>query len=63
MSHPTHDHAHPHTPAPHPSARPKQRRSVLAWPAWLRVLAVSPLLLALWLGVWWASAGAGVAPW
>ena len=25
--------------------------SVLAWPAWLRVLAVLPAILALWLGV------------
>ncbi len=29
--------------------------SVLAWPAWLRVLAVAPLLALLWLGVAWAS--------
>ncbi len=31
------------------------RGSVLAWPAWLRVLAVAPLLALLWLGVAWAS--------
>jgi hypothetical protein len=31
------------------------RGSVLAWPAWLRVLAVAPLLALLRLGVWWAS--------
>ena len=30
-------------------------RSVLAWPAWLRVLAVLPALLLLWLAVLWAS--------
>ena len=30
-------------------------RSVLAWPAWLRVLAVLPALVLLWLGVAWAS--------
>lgn len=30
------------------------RSSVLAWPAWLRVLVVAPLLALLWLGVWWA---------
>lgn len=30
--------------------------SVLAWPAWLRVLAILPAILALWLGVWWALA-------
>ena len=31
------------------------RSSVLAWPAWLRALAVAPLLALLWLGVLWAS--------
>jgi len=31
------------------------RSSVLAWPAWLRALAVAPLLVLLWLGVLWAS--------
>ena len=31
------------------------RSSVLAWPAWLRALAVTPLLALLWLGVLWAS--------
>jgi hypothetical protein len=30
------------------------RNSVLAWPAWLRVLAVLPVLGLLWLGVAWA---------
>lgn len=30
-------------------------RSVLAWPAWLRVLAVLPALVLLWLAVLWAS--------
>lgn len=34
---------------------------VLAWPAWLRVLAVLPAVLALWLAVIWALAGE--APW
>ena len=29
--------------------------SVLAWPAWLRVLAVLPALALLWLAVLWAS--------
>ncbi|MBV5299538.1 MAG: hypothetical protein JZU64_15790 [Rhodoferax sp.] len=28
---------------------------VLAWPAWLRLLAVAPALLLLWLAVLWAS--------
>jgi hypothetical protein len=32
-----------------------KRRSVLAWPAGLRVLAVLPVVVVLWLGVWWAS--------
>jgi len=63
MSHPTHDHGHPHSVAPHHGARLKQPRSVLAWPAWLRVLAVLPLLLALWLAVWWANAAVGAVPW
>lgn len=30
------------------------RRSVLAWPAWLRLLAVAPSLALLWLAVAWA---------
>ena len=34
---------------------PIDTRSVLAWPAWLRVLAVLPALLLLWLAVLWAS--------
>jgi len=29
--------------------------SVLAWPAWLRVLAVLPALAVLWLSVLWAT--------
>ncbi|WP_411882461.1 hypothetical protein [Polaromonas sp. YR568] len=36
-------------------------RSVLAWPAWLRVLAVVPAVALLWLAVSWASLEA--APW
>lgn len=34
---------------------PPPRRSLLAWPAWLRVLAVLPALVLLWLGVLWAT--------
>jgi hypothetical protein len=30
-------------------------RSVLAWPAWLRVLTLLPALVLLWLAVLWAS--------
>ena len=30
-------------------------RSVLAWPAWLRVLVVLPALALLWLAVLWAT--------
>jgi hypothetical protein len=37
------------------------RRSVLAWPAWLRVLTLLPLVLLLWLAVAWANMD--VAPW
>lgn len=40
----THHHTHK-TPA----------RSVLAWPAWLRVLAVLPAVGVLWLAVVWAN--------
>lgn len=29
--------------------------SVLAWPAWLRVLAVAPALALLWVAVLWAG--------
>jgi hypothetical protein len=36
-------------------------RSVLAWPAWLRVLAVVPAVVLLWLAVNWASLES--APW
>ncbi|MDD2809196.1 hypothetical protein [Rhodoferax sp.] len=32
-------------------------RSVLAWPAWLRVASVLPVVLVLWLAVWWANGG------
>ncbi len=35
-------------------------RSVLAWPAWLRVAAVLPVVLALWLALFWANAGAAL---
>jgi type VI protein secretion system component VasF len=28
--------------------------SLLAWPAWLRVLAILPAIVLLWLGVAWA---------
>ncbi|MBH2020543.1 hypothetical protein [Polaromonas sp.] len=43
-----------------PPARPRLP-SVLAWPAWLRVLAVLPAVLLLWLAVAWAQLE--VAPW
>jgi len=39
----------------------KSTRSVLAWPAWLRVAAVLPLVLLLWLAVLWANEG--IVPW
>ena len=35
--------------------------SVLGWPAWLRLLAVLPVVALLWLGVAWAQLE--VAPW
>jgi len=42
------------------TARPRLP-SVLAWPAWLRVLAVLPAVALLWLAVAWAQLE--VAPW
>jgi hypothetical protein len=42
----------PRTPTPH---------SVLAWPAWLRVVAVLPAVALLWLAVTWANLGS--SPW
>jgi hypothetical protein len=41
-----------------PSKTSLLRQSVLAWPAWLRLLAVLPALALLWLAVLWASAEA-----
>lgn len=66
MTHPApsepHDHGLAHDHAIHRSAHlaapASKARSVLAWPAWLRILAVLPVVLALWLAVWWANAGA-----
>ena len=52
------------TPAPVPDALSVHRRvavSVLAWPAWLRMLVVLPAVALLWLGVAWAQLEA--APW
>jgi len=59
MSPTPHPHAHDSAPpqATHHHAKPNQRLSVLAWPAWLRVLAVMPVVLALWLAVAWANMG------
>ena len=37
--------------------RIKRNLSVLAWPAWRRVLAVMPAVLLLWLAVGWANGG------
>jgi hypothetical protein len=31
--------------------------SVLAWPAWLRMAAITPIIIALWLAVLWANEG------
>lgn len=44
-----------------PSSQNLLQRSVLAWPAWLRVLAVAPAVALLWLAVAWANAE--IAPW
>lgn len=40
---------------------PPARLSVLAWPAWRRVLLVLPAVVLLWLAVAWANRA--VAPW
>ncbi|MDD5029514.1 MAG: hypothetical protein PHH58_08455 [Rhodoferax sp.] len=45
---------HDHSNAP---AHAPLRSSVLAWPAWRRVLVVLPLVVALWLAVAWAQGG------
>jgi len=66
---PTHSHnpAHAHHPlgsdAPGQAVSPPRllTNSVLGWSAWQRVLAVLPVVLLLWLAVWWA--GAEVKPW
>lgn len=71
---PTHSHPHAHAtghahdrghdPARRhllqTASRPKPTRSVLAWPAWLRVAAVLPIVLLLWLAVLWANEGTGL---
>ena len=44
-----------------PHATPSRTASVLAWPAWLRVLAVLPAVALLWLAVAWAQLE--IAPW
>jgi hypothetical protein len=61
-SHADHDHAE-HSSDRHAStpATVSPVTSVLGWPAWQRVLALLPLLLLMWLAVWWASAE--VTPW
>jgi hypothetical protein len=50
------------TPMPPASAPPSSdmntHTGVLAWPAWLRVLALLPALVVLWLAVAWALAEA-----
>ncbi|PJB43933.1 MAG: hypothetical protein CO105_07455 [Comamonadaceae bacterium CG_4_9_14_3_um_filter_60_33] len=65
---PDSDPAHGHSPesthaahiGAHRVAPANAARSVLAWPAWLRVAAVLPLVLLLWLAVLWANEGAGL---
>jgi hypothetical protein len=69
--HPT-THGHPHGEGEHRhadelsrvqhQARPLTlKRSVLVWSAWQRVVVVLPIVVVLWLAVWWASAE--VKPW
>ena len=49
------------SPAPSKNSLTLFLPSVLAWPAWLRVLAVLPVVALLWLAVAWAQLE--VAPW
>jgi hypothetical protein len=56
-----HLHEASHRVVSHTGSQRAPARSVLAWPAWLRVAAVMPLLCMLWLAVWWANEG--VNPW
>ncbi len=53
-------HAHSFSEA-RASSRYASRPSLLAWPAWLRVIAILPAIALLWLGVAWALTPA--APW
>jgi hypothetical protein len=53
----THSHTDGHNTGHGHKAAISPSRSVLAWPAWLRVAAVLPLILLLWLAVWWANMG------
>ena len=53
---------HAHSPSgARASSRHASRTSLLAWPAWLRVLAILPVVALLWIGVAWALTPA--APW
>lgn len=54
----TPDLASPRPSSPHSS---RHRVSVLAWPAWLRMLAVLPAVALLWLAVAWT--GLDATPW
>jgi hypothetical protein len=45
----------PHAMPPKTPPLKNPTRSVLAWPAWRRVLAVLPAVLLLWLAVGWAN--------
>jgi len=49
---------HQHATANRQGSHAGVTHSVLAMPAWLRVAAVLPVIMALWLAVWWANEGA-----
>jgi hypothetical protein len=49
------------SPLLHKAASTPRSRSVLEWPAWLRVLALLPAVALLWLAVIWANLEA--TPW
>jgi hypothetical protein len=59
----SHSHVHDHVHAAsrrdttQAGARVGFANRVLAWPAWLRVAAITPIIIALWLAVLWANEG------
>ena len=69
MTEPAHPHDHSHaqgehllpSPTHHHTHEPPGFGTVLGWPAWLRVVTVLPVVVALWLAVLWTSEF--ITPW